>query len=105
MEDARQNSAVDSESFTLDEIGLAIVGGLGVLGAVAGVAGYFIIGGRSIALGLLAFTLSRTVMRAWQLARPHAFPRNRASSSITIAFAIMWLFLSILLSLPLWAMF
>ena len=103
MEEARQHSTVESESFTLDEIGLAIVGGLGVLGAMAGVVGYFIIGGRSILLGLLAFTLSRTVMRVWQLARPHAFPRNRASSTITVAFAIMWVFLSILLSIPFWA--
>ena len=103
MEEARQHSTVESDSFTVDEIGLAIVGGLGILGAVAGVVGYFFIGGRSILLGLLAFTLSRVLMRFWQIARPHAFPRNRASPSITIAFAIMWLFLSILLSIPLWA--
>jgi hypothetical protein len=103
VEEARQHSAVESDSFTLDEIGLAIVGGLGVLGVVAGVGGYFVIGGRGILLGLLAFTLSRVVMRFWQIARPHAFPRNRASPSITIAFAIMWVFLSILLSIPLWA--
>ena len=105
MEKARQHSAVECDSFTFDEIGLAIVGGLGVVGVVAGVVGYFFIGGRSILIGLLAFTLSRVLMRFWQIARPHAFPRNRASSSITIAFAIMWMFLSILLSLPLWAMF
>jgi hypothetical protein len=43
-------------------------------------------------------------MRVWQLARPHAFPRNRASSPITVAFAIMWVFLSLLLLVPLWAM-
>ena len=104
MEEARQHSTVESESFTLDEIGLAIVGGLGVFGAVAGVVGYFYIGGRSILLGLLAFTLSRTVMRVWQLARPDAFPRNGASSSMTIAFAIMWVFLSLLLAVSLWAM-
>jgi hypothetical protein len=104
VEEARQHSTVESHSFTLDEIGLAIVGGLGILGVVAGMVGYFIIGGRSILLGLLAFTSSRALMRFWQIARPHAFPRNRASSSITIAFAIMWVFLSILLSLPLWAM-
>ena len=104
MEEARQHSAVESESFTLDEIGLAIVGGLGFLGAAAGVVGYFIIGGRSIVLGLLAFTLSRTLMRVWQLARPDAFPRNRASSTMTIAFAIMWVFLSLLLAVSLWAM-
>jgi hypothetical protein len=105
VEKARQHSAVESDSFTPDEIGLAIVGGLGIAGLVAGVAGYFFIGGRGIVLGLLAFTLSRVLMRFWQIARPHSFPRNRASSSITIAFAIMWMFLSILLSLPLWAMF
>ena len=103
MEEARQHSTVESDSFTLDEIGLAIVGGLGALALAAGVVGYFFVGGRSILLGLLVFTLSRTVMRVWQLARPHAFPRNRASSSITTAFAIMWVFLSILLSIPFWA--
>ena len=75
----------------------------GNVGAVAGAVGYFFIGGRSILMGLLAFTLSRVLMRFWQIARPHAFPRNRASPSITIAFAIMWVFLSILLSIPLWA--
>ena len=104
MEEARQHSALESDSFTFDEIGLAIVGGIGLLALVTGVVGYFIIGGRSVLLGVLAYTLSRALMRFWQIARPHAFPRNRASSSITIAFAIMWLFLSILLSLPLWAM-
>ena len=104
MEKARQHSAVESDSFTFDEIGLAIVGGLGVVGVVAGVVGYFFIGGRSILIGLLAFTLSRVLMRFWQIARPHAFPRNRASPSITIAFAIMWVFLSILLTVVLWAM-
>ena len=101
---ARERSVVESDSFTPDEIGLAIVGGLGIAGVVAGVVGYFFIGGRGIVLGLLAFTLSRVVMRFWQIARPHAFPRNRASSSITMAFAIMWLFLSVLLAVPLWAM-
>ena len=104
MEEARQHSTVESESFSLDEIGLAIAGGLGFLGAVAGVVGTFFIGGRSILLGLLAFTLSRTVMRIWQLARPDSFPRNRASSPITVAFAIMWVFLSLSLAVALWAM-
>ncbi len=104
MEEARQHSTVESESFSLDEIGLAIVGRLGFIGLVAGVVGYFFIGGLSIVLGLLTFTLSRTVMRVWQLARPDAFPRNRASSSITIAFAMMWVFLSLLLGVALWAM-
>jgi hypothetical protein len=103
MEEARQHSALETDSFTFDEIGLAIVGGLGALAAVAGVVFYFVGGGRSILLGFLAFTLSRALMRFWQVARPHAFPRNRASSSITIAFAIMWVFLSILLSIPFWA--
>ena len=102
MEEARQDPALKSDSFTFDEIGLAIVGGFGILGALAGMAGYFFIGGRGILLGLLAFTLSRVLMRFWQIARPHAFPRNRAPPSITIAFAIMWMFLSILLSIPLW---
>ena len=101
---ARQRSAVESDSFTPDEIGLAIVGGLGIVGLVAGVVGYFFIGGRGIVLGLLAFTLSRVVMRFWQIMRPEAFPRNRASSSITMAFAIMWVFLSTLLIVVLWAM-
>ena len=104
MEEARQHSALESDSFTPDEIGLAIVGGLGVLAAVAGMLGYFFIGGRGVLLGLLAFTLSRVVMRFWQVARPHAFPRNRASPSITMAFAIMWVFLSIVLTLLLVAM-
>ena len=104
MEKARQHTAVESDSFTPDEIGLAIVGGLGIVGLVAGVVGFFFIGGRGIVLGLLAFTLSRVVMRFWQIARPHAFRRNRASSSITTAFAIMWVFLSVLLIAIVWAM-
>jgi hypothetical protein len=103
VEEARQHSALKDDSFTIDEIGLAILGGLGFVAAAAGVVSYLIVGGRSMLLGLLAFTLSRLLMRSWQLARPHAFPRNRASSTITIAFAIMWLFFSLLLSLPLWA--
>ena len=103
MEEARQDTAVKSDAFTFDEIGLAVVGGLGLVAMVAGVVGYFIIGGRSILLGVLAYTLSRAIMRLWQLARPQAFPRNRASPSITIAFAIMWVFISFLLSIPLWA--
>jgi hypothetical protein len=101
---ARRNSTVCSDTFTFGEIGLAIVGGLGIAGVAAGVVGYFFIGGRGIVLGLLAFTLSRVVMRFWQIARPEAFPRNRASSSITMAFAIMWVFLSTLLVVVLWAM-
>jgi hypothetical protein len=102
VEKTRQHSALEADSFTFDEIGLAIVGGLGAIAAVAGVVFYFVVGGRSMLLGFLAFTLSRALMRFWQIARPHAFPRNRASSSITIAFAIMWVFLSILLSIPFW---
>ena len=102
MEEARQHSALETDSFTFDEIGLAIVGGLGALAAVAGVLFYFIIGGRSILLGFLAFTLSRALMRLWQLARPHAFPRNRASSTITTGLAFLWVFLSLLLSIPFW---
>ena len=104
MGKARQRSTVESDSFTFGEVGLAIVGGIGIVGLVAGVVGYFFIGGRGIVLGLLAFTLSRVVMRFWQIARPEAFPRNRASSSITTAFAIMWVFLSVLLIAVLWAM-
>jgi hypothetical protein len=104
VEEARQHSTLKDDSFTIDEIGLAILGGIGFLAAAAGVAGYFIVGGRSMVLGFLAFTLSRLLMRSWQLARPHAFPRNRASSTMTIAFAIMWLFFSLLLSVLVWAM-
>jgi hypothetical protein len=100
---ARRQS-VDSDSFTADEIGLAIIGGLGIVGIVAGAVGFFFIGGRSIALGLLAFTLSRVLMRFWQVSRPDSFPRNRASPSITIAFAIMWVFLSLILGVIVWAM-
>ena len=103
MANARRQS-VDSDSFTADEIGLAIIGGLGIVGIVAGAVGLFFIGSRSIVMGLLAFTLSRVLMRFWQISRPDAFPRNRASSSITIAFAMMWVFLSILLGVILWAM-
>ena len=73
-----------------------MLGGLGALGVVAGVVGYFDIGVVAYCWAFLAFTLSRAVMRFWQIARPHRFPRNRASSSITMAFAIMWVFLSIL---------
>ena len=102
MEEARQHSALKPDSFTFAEFGLAIVGGVGALAALAGVVFYFIIGGRSILLGFLAFTLSRALMRLWQLARPHAFPRNRVSSTITTALAILWLFLSLLLSIPFW---
>jgi hypothetical protein len=104
VEEARQHSAVKDDSFTPGEIGLAVFGGLGILGVVAGVVGYFFIGGRGIVLGLLAFTLSRVVMRFWQITRTESFPRNRASSSITMAFAIMWAFLSTLLIVVLWAM-
>lgn len=99
-----QQKSVESDAFTTGEIGLAIVGGLGILAIAAGVVGYFFIGGRGIVLGLLAFTLSRAVMRFWQISRPDAFPRNRASSSITTAFAIMWVFLSVLFIAVLWAM-
>jgi hypothetical protein len=102
VEETRQHSALKPDSFTFAEIGLAIVGGLGALAAVAGVVLHFIVGGRSILLGFLAFTLSRALMRLWQLARPHAFPRNHASSTITTALAILWVFLSLLLSIPFW---
>ena len=80
---AQPNSAVESDSFTFDEIGLAILGGLGALALAAGVVGYFYIGSRGILLGLLAFTLSRALMRFWQIARPHRFPRNRAVKCVS----------------------
>jgi hypothetical protein len=102
VEEARQHPALNPDSFTPDEIGLAIVGGFGWLAMAAGVLFQFIVGGRSILLGFLAFTLSRSSMRLWQLARPHAFPRNHASSTMRIALAIFWVFLSLFLSLPFW---
>lgn len=102
MEEARQNSALDPDAFTADEIGLAIVGGAGILAVVAGVVFHFIVGGYSILLGILAFAVSRAVMRVWQLGRPSAFPRNRAAPQMTIALVMFWLLLSFCLSLPLW---
>jgi hypothetical protein len=102
VEEARQHSALDPDSFTPDEIGLAIVGGAGVLAVAAGVVSQVIVGGRGILLGILAFTASRALMRLWQLARRRAFPRNRASPQLTMGLAIFWLFLSLCLSVPFW---
>jgi hypothetical protein len=104
VEEARQHSALDPDSFTPDEIGLAIVGGLGALAMAAGVMFQFIVGGRSILLGILAFTVSRAVMRSWQLSRPHAFPRNRASSTMTTALVMFWLLVSFCLGMVIWVM-
>ena len=103
MEEARQHSALDSDSFTPDEIGLAILGGAGALAVAAGIVCQIIWGGRSALLGILAFTVSRAMMRLWQLARRSDFPRNRASPHMTRGLAIFWPFLSLCLSLPLWA--
>ena len=93
VEEARQHSAVRSESFTFgrSRAGRSLADSA-ALGVVAGVVGYFYIGGRSILLGLLAFTLSRALMRFWQIARPHASRGTARPRSITMAFAIMWMF-------------
>lgn len=103
MEEARQHSTVDSDSFTADEIGLAILGGAGAVAVAAGIVCQIMWGGRYALLGILAFTVSRALMRLWQLARRQAFPRNRASSGMTRGLAIFWIFLSFCLSLPFWA--
>ena len=95
----------DDHSFTPDEIGLTIVGGLGGLAVLAGVVFQFIVGGRSILLGFLAFALSRALTRLWQFARPHAFPRHRVSRRLTLTFAAFWAFLSLCLSVPFWGIF
>jgi hypothetical protein len=102
VEEARQHSSLNPDSFTPEEIGLAIVGGVGGLAVAVGVVSHFIVGGRSILLGILAFAVSRALMRIWQLARPNAFPRNRASPQMTIALVIFWLLLSFCLSVPFW---
>jgi hypothetical protein len=105
VEETRQHSTLDPDSFTPDEIGLAILGGAGVLAVAAGLAAQVIVGGRSILLGILAFTVSRALMRLWQLARRRAFPRNRASPQLTMGLAIFWLLLSLCLSVPFWGFF
>jgi hypothetical protein len=102
VEEARQHSTLNADSFTPEEIGLAIVGGVGGLAVPVGVVFHFIVVGHSILLGFLGFTMSRAFMRLWQLARPDAFPRNQASSTMTIALVIFWVFLSLCLSVPFW---
>ena len=103
MEEARQHSALDPDSVTAEEIGLAILGGAGWLAVAAGIVGQIMWGGRYALLGVLAFAISRALMRLWQLARRPSFPRNRASPRMTRGLAIFWLFLSLCLSLPVWA--
>jgi hypothetical protein len=105
VEEARQHPAVSSDSFTADEIGLTIVGGLGGVAVLAGIVFQVIVGGRSILLGFLAFALSRALTRLWQFARPHAFPRHRVSRRLTLTFAAFWAFLSLCLSVPYWGIF
>lgn len=103
MEETRQHSAVDSDTFTPEEIGLTVVGGAGILAVIAGIVSQFVWGGYSALLGFLGFAVSRALMRLWQLARPNSFPRNRASRQMTWGLVIFWMFLSLCLSLPFWA--
>ena len=103
MEEARQHSALDPDSVSPEEIGLALLGGAGWIAVAAGIVGQIMWGGRYALLGILAFAVSRAVMRLWQLARRQSFPRNKASSRMTRGLAIFWLFLSLCLSLPFWA--
>jgi hypothetical protein len=105
VEEARQHPAVESDSVSLEEIGLAILGGLGALAVLVGIVCQFIVGGFSILAGLLAFALSRALTRLWQFTRPHAFPRHRTPRRLTLAFAAFWLFLSLCLSVPFWGLF
>ena len=103
MEEARQHSALDPDSVTAEEIGLALLGAAGWLAVAAGIVCQIILGGRYALLGILAFAVSRALMRFWQLARRKSFPRNKASSRMTRGLAIFWLFLALCLSLPFWA--
>ena len=103
MEEARQHSALDPDSVTAEEIGLALLGGAGWLAVAAVIVCQIMWGGRYALLGVLAFALSRALMRLWQLARRQSFPRNKASSRMTRGLAIFWLLLSLCLSLPFWA--
>ena len=89
MEEARQHSALDPDTVTPEEIGLAILGGAGWIAVAAGIVCQIMWGGRYALLGVLAFALSRALMRIWQLARR--------------GLAIFWVFLSLCLSLPFWA--
>jgi hypothetical protein len=103
VEEARQHSAVDPDSVSPEEVGLALLGGAGWIAVAAGIAGQTILGGRYALFGILAFAASRAVMRLWQLFRRDSFPRNKASPRMTRGLAIFWLFLSLCLSLPFWA--
>ena len=103
MEEARQHSALDPDSVTPEEIGLALLGGAGWIAVAAGLVCQIMWGGRYALLGILAFAVSRALMRIWQLTRRQSFPRNKASSRMTRGLAIFWLFLSLCLSLPFWA--
>jgi hypothetical protein len=103
VEEARQHPALDPDSVTPDEIGLALLGGAGWLAVAAGIICQIIWGGPYALLGILAFAVSRALMRLWQLARRQTFPRNKASSRMTRGLAVFWLFLSFCLSLPFWA--
>ena len=103
MEEARQHSAIDTDSVTAEEIGLALLGGAGWIAVAAGIVCQIMWGGRYALLGIVAFALSRALMRIWQLARRQSFPRNKASSRMIRGLAIFWLFLSLCLSLPFWA--
>ena len=103
MDEARQHSTVDSDSITPEEIGLALLGGAGWIAVAAGIVCQIMWGGRFALLGILAFAVSKALMRLWQLARRQSFPRNKASSRMTRGLAIFWLFLSLCLSLPFWA--
>ena len=105
MEEARQHSALDPDSVTPEEIGLALLGGAGWIAVAAGIVGQFVWGGRCALLGALAFAVSRALMRLWQLARRQSFPRNKASPRMTRGLAIFWLFLSLCLSAPFWGIF
>ena len=103
MEEARQQSALDPDSVSPEEIGLALLGAAGWLAVAAGIVCQIMWGGRYALLGVLAFAVSRALMRIWQLARRRSFPRNKASPRMTRGLAIFWLFLSLCLSLPFWA--
>ena len=103
MEKTRQHSTLDPDSVSAEEIGLAILGAAGWLAVAGGIVCQIWWGGRYALLGALAFAVSRALMRFWQLARRPSFPRNRASPRMTKGLAIFWLFLSLCLSLPFWA--
>ena len=98
-------SAPADDTLTPDEMGLAALAALGGLAALLGIVFQFVVGGRSMLLGFLGFTLSRAVTRSWQFARPQAFPRHRTPRRMTATFAAFWWFLSLCLSVPFWGIF